>query len=576
MGFMPASPAYPNQSEQPTRTPTALDALAERWLDTTLELWPEQRVSLGRAGREGEYGDHSPEGHGATADAARSFLAQLDEVAIVDATDRVTAAELRRTLDLIVDEHDANTWRRDLNVIASPAQNIREVLDLMDTSAPEGWAAVAQRLANIPAAVSGYVASLRAGIEADDMPAVRQVSEVAVQVDAFVAEAGYFDQLATRARRHDLGEALHADIDRSVNAARDAYAALAGFLHTELAPVARTDDAVGRDAYTLASRGFLGMTIDLDETYEWGIEELARMEAEQEAIADQIAPGTGILGAIARLNSDPAMTLHGTAELQAWMQDTSDRAVAELGATHFDIPERMRRLECMIAPTHDGGIYYTAPTEDFSRPGRMWWSVPVGVTEFATWRELTTVYHEGVPGHHLQVGLAVHNSAVLNAWRRENWNSAHGEGWALYAERLMDELGYLDRPADRFGMLDAQRMRAARVVVDIGVHLGKPKPRQWFDDDRPWRGDDAFGFMSQHVTMEPEFVMFEVHRYLGWPGQAPSYKVGQREWERLRDQWIDQRATAGAGPDLKRFHAEALGHGGVSLATLAEILSQAG
>lgn len=565
MGHMPPSRDQPRPTN---RTPTALDALAEQWLDTTLDLWPEYRVSLGRPGREGEYGDHSPHGHAATADAAASVLRQLDDVAVVDETDRVTAAELRRALELTRDEHEARTWRRDLNVIASPAQGIREVFDLMDTSTPEGWAHVAQRLANVPAAVHGYIASLRAGINARDTPAIRQVSEVAAQVEALARDDGFFDRLAAQGRRSDAGDAVHSDVDRGARAARAAYGDLHAFLRDELAPAARTDDAVGRDAYALASRGFLAMSIDLDETYAWGIDELDRMEAEQEGIAEQIAPGAGVLGAIARLDTDPAMKLHGTAELQAWMQEKSDRAVAELGATHFDIPERMRRLECMIAPTQDGGIYYTPPTEDFSRPGRMWWSVPEGVTEFATWRELTTVYHEGVPGHHLQIGLAVHNSAMLNAWRRENWNSAHGEGWALYAERLMDELGYLDQPAARLGMLDAQRMRAARVVVDIGVHLRKPKPRQWFDDDAPWTGDDALGFMSRHVTMEPEFVMFEVHRYLGWPGQAPSYKVGQRVWEQLRDRWVSQH-----GPDLRPFHAEALSHGGVSLATLGEILT---
>jgi uncharacterized protein (DUF885 family) len=159
------------------------------------------------------------------------------------------------------------------------------------------------------------------------------------------------------------------------------------------------------------------------------------------------------------------------------MQATSDRAVAELGKTHFDIPEEIRRLECMIAPTNEGGIYYTGPTDDFSRPGRMWWSVPEGVDSFDTWRELTTVYHEGVPGHHLQIAQAVYNRAELNSWRRLlAGSSGHAEGWALYAERLMEQLGYLDDPADRLGMLDGQRMRAARVVLDIGVHLGKPRP----------------------------------------------------------------------------------------------------
>jgi uncharacterized protein (DUF885 family) len=198
------------------------------------------------------------------------------------------------------------------------------------------------------------------------------------------------------------------------------------------------------------------------------------------------------------------------------MQATSDRAVAELGETHFDIPEEIRRLECMIAPTNEGGIYYTGPTDDFSRPGRMWWSVPEGVDSFDTWRELTTVYHEGVPGHHLQIAQAVYNRAELNSWRRLlAGSSGHAEGWALYAERLMEQLGYLDDPADRLGMLDGQRMRAARVVLDIGVHLGKPR----LDGEGTWDADYALEFMRRNVNMSDEFIQFEVNRYLGWPGR---------------------------------------------------------
>jgi uncharacterized protein (DUF885 family) len=193
----------------------------------------------------------------------------------------------------------------------------------------------------------------------------------------------------------------------------------------------------------------------------------------------------------------------------------------------------------------------------------MWWSVPEGITEFDTWRELTTVYHEGVPGHHLQCGLATYNSAELNSWRRINWNSGHGEGWALYSERLMADLGYLDDPADRLGMLDGQRMRAARVVLDLGVHLGKPKP----DGSGPWTGEYAFEFMAQHVNMNEPFIRFEVNRYLGWPGQAPSYKVGQRMWEQLRDEYV-----AANGPDLKEFHRRALAVGSIGLGTLRQTL----
>ncbi|MET0449206.1 MAG: DUF885 domain-containing protein [Aeromicrobium sp.] len=548
-----------------SRIPTEMDELAEAWLDTMLELSPELHIHLGRPGREADYTDHSPDGVAAQADAARSMLARARETAVEDEVDQITRAELIRTLELDLEQIEAGFWQRDLNVIASPSQDLREIFDLMETETADDWSHVARRMHNLPAAMSGYLDSLRIGIASGNVPAVRQVREIALQARKQTGADNFFTELAQRA---DVPASLRSDLHAGALAATEAYGALVEFLENDLAPHAREDDAVGRDHYALASRSFVGAEIDLDETYEWGLEELRRMVVEQEAIADQILPGAGVAEAIAHLDADPSRKLHGTDALRAWMQETSDRAIADLGRTHFDVPEPMRRLECMIAPTQEGGIYYTGPSEDFERPGRMWWSVPEGVTEFETWRELTTVYHEGIPGHHLQVGLATYNSAQLNGWRRLNWNSGHGEGWALYAERLMADLGYLDDPADRLGMLDGQRMRAARVVVDIGVHLGKPKP----DGTGTWRGEDAFGFMAQHVNMDASFVRFEVNRYLGWAGQAPSYKVGQRMWEQLRDDWVATHATAPDGPDLKEFHRQALAVGSVGLGTLASTL----
>ncbi|AXT83845.1 DUF885 domain-containing protein [Aeromicrobium sp. A1-2] len=542
------------------RIPTPMDDLAEEWLDDLLDLQPELHVHLGRPGRESDYTDRSPDGVGQAVDAARSMLARVRRTDPVDAVDSVTRAELIRTIELDIEQVEAGFWQRDLNVIASPGQDLRDIFDLMDTETEDDWSHVARRMHNLPDAMAGYLDSLRIGIAAKNTPALRQVREVAAQARKQAGADSFFTALAARA---DVPPALRTDLESGAQAASEAYAVLADFLERELAPRAPVADGVGREHYAIASRHFVGAEIDLDETYEWGLEELARMVREQESIADQIKPGATVAEAIAHLDTDPAHKLHSTEALQAWMQETSDRAVADLGRTHFDIPEPMRRLECMIAPTQEGGIYYTPPSDDFQRAGRMWWSVPQGITEFDTWRELTTVYHEGVPGHHLQLGLATYNRAELNGWRRINWNSGHGEGWALYAERLMADLGYLDNPADRLGMLDGQRMRAARVVVDLGVHLGKPKP----DGSGTWTGDDAFGFLSQHVNMNEPFIRFEANRYLGWPGQAPSYKVGQRMWEQLRDAYV-----AANGPDLKEFHRRALSVGSIGLDTLRQSL----
>lgn len=552
------------------RTPTPIDAIADGWVDTLAELSPGLATYIGRSEYNDRLDDLSPAGTERSHAAAKAALAALEAAEPVDDVDVVTKADLRGDLSLALELHDAGAHLRDLNVIASPAQELRNVFDLMPTSTVEDWSVVATRLGAIPAAIDGYVETLRQGIAQGIVPARRQVSEVVTQIGRYTAAQGFFATFAAEATPDEgsLPASLARDLSGNADAARVAYDGLASFLAEELAPVAGEQDAVGRELYALHSRRFLGATIDLDETYEWGIEELSRMVAEQESIAKEIKAGASVEEAVAFLEADESRKLRGTEALQKWMQETSDRAVAELGRTHFDIPDPIKKLECMIAPTNEGGIYYTGPTDDFSRPGRMWWSVPEGVDTFDTWRELTTVYHEGVPGHHLQIAQAVYNRAELNSWRRLlAGSSGHAEGWALYAERLMEQLGYLDDPADRLGMLDGQRMRAARVVLDIGVHLQKPK----LDGDGVWDADYALAFMRRNVNMSDEFIQFEVNRYLGWPGQAPSYKVGQRIWEQIRDE-AEQRA--GDAFDIKKFHMRALTLGGVGLDTLRMALAQ--
>ncbi len=242
-----------------------------------------------------------------------------------------------------------------------------------------------------------------------------------------------------------------------------------------------------------------------------------------------------------------------------------DAAISALADTQFDIPEPVRKLECCIAPTATGGIYYTGPSDDFSRPGRMWWSVPEGVEDFTTWYEKTTVYHEGVPGHHLQIAQTTYRRELLNSWRRNLcWVSGHGEGWALYAERLMHDLGYMDDPGDYLGLLDGQILRAARVVLDIGVHLDLEHP-----DGGKWNYERAWEFLRSNLSGTDAFLRFELNRYMGWAGQAPSYKIGQRLWEDIRAQ---SEAKAGEAFNLKDFHRRALDVGSVGLDVLRDAL----
>jgi uncharacterized protein (DUF885 family) len=553
-----------SETSAPARPKTAIDAVADAHTDTLIRLNPSFATIMGVPGHDTEFQDFSPAGIEEFAAAARETLDALSGLAPVDDVDAVTLDAMRERLGLQLEFHESGWHAAELNNIESPAQNIRSIFDLMPTETEEQWEHIAGRAGNVPGAIRGYIESLRSAKEAGRVSASRQVSIVIEQATKYAAGDGFFAKLAAGAKTADgpLPAALQENLDGGAAAARTAYAGLASFLKDELLPAAPEKDAVGRERYALASRGFLGAAVDLEETYAWGIGELERIIAAQEAVASEIRPGASVAEAKEILNSDPSRQLKGTDALKAWMQELSDRAVADLADVHFEIPDVMKTLECLIAPTDEGGIYYTGPSDDFSRPGRMWWSVPAGEDTFTTWAETTTVFHEGVPGHHLQIATAVYRRELLNSWRRNVcWTSGHGEGWALYAEKLMEELGYLKDPGDHMGMLDMQRMRAARVVFDIGVHLELEVPARW--GSGTWTPEKGFDFLKANLEISEGQLQFEFARYLGWPGQAPSYKVGQRLWEQIRSE-LESRP----GFDLKAFHTKALNIGSVGLDTL--------
>ncbi len=552
------------------RDTTPIDAIAESYVDALVEHSPMTATALGVPGREHLLDDFSPQSAATWAQVERDTMAALSAALPLDETDGVTVSAMLDRLGLSVESFEAGDHKADLNNIASPLQAIPEVFDLMSTDTPEQWEAIASRMTGVPTAIDGYITTLREGIEAGLVPARRAVTDGVAQARGLAdPRTSRFHELAA-AGGVDGGQKQ--DLEEAAGLASGAYWRLADFLAEELAPHAPEADAVGRERYERASRDFIGARIDLDETYEWGVEQLEHLAAEQESLAREIAgPGATVADAVLALNADPATQIHGTEALREWMQATSDRAIQEMDGVHFDIPAPVRTIECRIAPSHTGAIYYTGPSEDWSRPGRMWWSVPEGVTQFNTWMEKTTVFHEGVPGHHLQVGQAMFNAGELNRWRRlVSWNSGHGEGWALYAERLMEEFGHLESMGDRFGMLDAQRLRATRVVVDLGVHLGKPAFERY--GGGIWDYDKAWALLRDNVQIEEQQLRFELHRYLSWPGQAPSYRVGQRIWEELRREAHQRAVLHGEDFTLKEFHSRALNLGALPLDVLREQL----
>ena len=285
------------------------------------------------------------------------------------------------------------------------------------------------------------------------------------------------------------------------------------------------------------------------------------------AVANQVVAGATVPEAIAFLESDPGRAIQGEDRLRSYLQDLMDRTIEELDGSHFDIPGPLKRVEAMIAPPGGAAaMYYTGPSEDFSRPGRTWYPT-LGKTTFPLWGEVSICYHEGVPGHHLQIGQVRYLKEQLSRFQRMAWLGGHGEGWALYAERLMDELGYFENPDYRLGFLRAQVMRAVRVVVDIGMHLElKIAADDKFHPGETWTPELGQAFLFERSCFPRDFMASELDRYLGWPSQATCYKLGERVWLAARD---DVKQQLGATFDQKAFHAHSLGLGPIGLDQLA-------
>lgn len=564
-------PFLTNDDPIPSRPASPIDERANRYVADLLERVPELVTSLGQGtADERDYSDYSPEGVEAMADLNRATLADIQVLEPSDEVDRVTKAALIENLELEIDAVERGEIG-DINVLSTPLQGIHEIFDNMKKETAEDWDLILGRLSNVDKALNGWKQTLELRSQSGPSQATKQIALAIGQAEALASADSKLAALAREGANTigDLGDEL---LEASMGA-RAAYSELADFLRKNILPTGVVNEAFGRERYEPRIRQSTGARLDLDETYDWGLQELARIVSEQKAVAQELfGDDVGVTDAMERLNADPAYQLHGTTALKEWMQKTSDRALDDLHGTHFDIPEPLRKLECMIAPSGTGAIYYTGPTDDFSRGGRMWWSVPDGTDTFHTWQEKTTVYHEGVPGHHLQIGMATFMKDTLNDWRRNlSWNSGHGEGWALYSEGLMAELGYHEDPADYMGVLDAERLRATRVALDIGFHLGKPSPAGYEHINPTWNRDVAWQFLQDNVAMDRSFLAFELNRYLGWAGQAPSYKVGHRIWKQLRSD-----AEKRPGFDLKAWHMRALGMGSVGLDVMRDALERPG
>jgi uncharacterized protein (DUF885 family) len=531
--------------------------ISERYVDGYARLDPVRAArSMGVGLDEPRLTDYSPDGVAALGDLLAGVERDLAAAEPVDEAERLgklfLLEQVRGEL-AIVDSGERGAL---LSALVGPPAQVRMSFDLMPRQGEEAWERVLGRLSSVPDALAGHRTSLEHSLD-DGLAATGSVVEtVADQCEAWATGDGWF---ATYVAPYGDG-AQRAALDGAARAAAAAYGELAAWLRSSYLPRARTDPGVGVDRYRTWARAGLGSALDVDDTYAWGWEELARIEGDKRAECDRIAPGASFDEVRELLSTDPARCIDGLDAYRAWLQEVSDAATATLDGWQFDIPEPLRRCDIGIPPEGSAAApYYTPPSEDLSQPGRTWFPA-LGRTRFPTWDEVTTAYHEAVPGHHLQLGTT--RLVPLVRAHRLGFQNAHGEGWALYAERLMDELGQFATPDTRLGFLASQAFRAVRVVVDIGLHTGRTIPDGWPGAGSAWTVELAEEHLRQAGGLTEAFARSEVQRYLSWPAQAITYKVGERSWLAGREA---AREAAGDEFDLKAWHARALALGALGL-----------
>ncbi|WP_369216261.1 DUF885 domain-containing protein [Streptomyces flavofungini] len=551
--------------------------VADTYVDELIALDPITGTYLGVKESDRRLPDTSPAGQEALAQLARTTLDRLDEAerrpGADSAAERRCGRLLRERLTAELAVHEAEEGLRSVGNLHTVPHQVREIFTVTPMETEEDWAAIAERLRAVPAAFEGYRASLELGLDRKLFAAPRPTATFIGQLTEWTGEQedgrGWFEEFAA-----DGPEALRADLDTAARAATASVVALRDWMRDVYAPaIEGAPDTVGRERYARLSRHFNGTDLDLDEAYAYGWSEFHRLLAEMRTEAEKILPGAeNPWVALAHLD-EHGTHIEGVEEVRVWLQELMDEAIEALDGTHFELAERVRRVESHIAPPGGAAApYYTGPSEDFSRPGRTWLPT-MGDTRFPVYDLVSTWYHEGVPGHHLQLAQWAHVAENLSRYQATvGIVSANAEGWALYAERLMDELGHLTDPERRLGYLDAQMMRALRVIVDIGMHLELEIPADSpFHPGERWTPDLAQEFYDAHCSRPTDYVASEMTRYLTIPGQAIGYKLGERAWLLGR---ANARSRHGDAFDAKAWHMAALSLGSLGLDDLVDELSR--
>lgn len=554
-------------SAQATASSTSFAALADSYWAEQMRLSPLYATYLNHPGAHDKLDDNSPEGRAEDLRVAQHFrarLAALDRTPL-DEEERVSAQVLQELLDLRVEWHEHRFWQFDVDHMDGPQSWIPSVVEqAQPLRTREDLSALLRRVHALPLYYERHVANLREGLAAGRTAAAVAVEKTSRQLAELAAEdpeKSAFTLACARAPKD-----LRPDCKREVSAAvagqaQPALRSYLAFLRDEYLPKARRD-AVGLSAlpggdaaYRYQIRSHTTLPLDPADLHRIGLEEVASLRKEMEAVALKLGHKGELKDFLAGMKEDPKNFFKTRREIVKEAERLVAKITAKLPEAFGTLPKTplvVKAVEPYKEKNETAARYYQPP-DDLSRPGIYYINTYEPRTR-ARYAMTSLAAHEGVPGHHLQIALAGERRG-LPAFRRQAGFSAFVEGWALYSERLVDELGLYEDDLSRVGMLADQSWRACRLVVDTGIHsLG-------------WTRRQAVDFMMENTARSVPEIETEVDRYIIWPGQALAYKVGQREIAALRAE-----AAQRPGFDLKKFHDEVLKHGALPLPVLRKLV----
>lgn len=556
-------------------------SLSDQAVDRLAAGNPLLATYLGIAGRDHAWPDLSPGGLAESRALHDAIRSEARACEVPDDRHGLAKDVLLEYCDGEIGLHDAGDHHFSLNNIVSPHQELRFVFGSQASDTVADWEAIIGRVETIGDPLEGFRQTLEEGRQQGRTVSRRQVETVIEQGDMAIGDQSSFDQLLDKlskasfasgdpASRSAEEQALADRLTAAIGTAKDAYRSFNQYLADTYLADAVEADAVGEERYLRAARTFLGTDLDARATYRWGWDEVERLWTAMQAACADIDADAPVSEVINDLKTSPNYAVETTEEFIEVMEERQAHALASLEGVHFDVPDQIRQVNVQVEPAGGASAaHYVPPSEDFSRPGSVWYPIE-GQSHFPLFQEVTTAYHEGFPGHHLQVGVQATLSSELSRFHRMvAWYPGSGEGWALYAEHLMGELGFLEKPEYVVGLLSSQLMRSCRVAIDIGTHLDLPIPDDvTFHPGERWNFDLAYELLTQRALLSSEDASSEVTRYYGWPGQAISYKVGEQAILDLRAE-----RTAKGNFDPKAFHSDVLSVGSIGLDLMRSRLS---